>query len=201
MSILDMKLTSRDRWLLAILPALLAAIVYIFAVNRPQGDALRDLGDRLAASRAQAVPAERIQAQRAELRQVRGAVASKRSGIAAGRPADPRRYGTPADRPASLAALSGLLETRQVVVAGMAKLADADAKATGAHGALPARAAAEKETQPELWKLDLVCEYSQILDVLRAIPQLAPVIVPMRLSMDAAESDSPLRRWSLVVAL
>ena len=80
----------------------------------------------------------------------------------------------------------------------MAKLSDADVKAAGAP---PARPAAEKDAQPELWKLDLVCEYGRLLDVLRAIPQLGPVIVPMRLSMDPAGPDSPLRRWSLVVAL
>ena len=202
MSILNMKLTNRDRWLLAILPGLLAAMVYVFAVNRPQGEALRDLSGKLATARAQAVSAERIQTQRAELREVRSALAQQQSAATSvGHQGDRHTYGRPADRPAALAALSGLLETHKVMVAGMAKLGDADAKAAGAHGAPPARPAAEKEAQPELWKLDLVCEYGQILDVLRTIPHLGPVIVPVRLSMDAAGPDSLLRRWCLVVAL
>ncbi len=134
------KVSNRDRWLLAVLPGLAAATVYVVAFVMPETSALRTVHNQVAAARLQAVPAERVQAQQRELAQLKGRLSARQSSSKAG-PAtvDPgearRQWNAPAQRPAALVALSRLLETRRITVVSMVKLAEAAGKGADVPGA------------------------------------------------------------------
>jgi hypothetical protein len=202
----NVRLSNRDRWLLAILPALVVLIVYVFAFERPRANELCDLSAKVEAAKRQAVSGETVRAQHDELEQLRAKVVSLRASATVTAQTEknrlaPRRWNNPAERPAALAALSRLLESHNVAMAGTTRLVDATGKA-GTEAKLKdwllATGSTDKSIQPETWKVELIGDYGRILEVLEAMPELDRVVVPWQLSMEPAEDGTALRRWSLV---
>ncbi len=203
------RLSNRDRWLLAILPALVVLIGYVFLFERPRANELRDLQVKIEAAQRQAVSGETVRAQHEELEQLRAKVASLRASATAAAQAEktrlaPRRWNNPAERPAALAAFSRLLEDNSVAAASTTRLVDPTGKA-GTDPKLKdwllATGATDRNLQPETWKVELVGDYSRILEVLEALPGLDRVVVPWQLSMEPADDGTALRHWSLVFVI
>ncbi len=203
------RLSNRDRWLLAILPALVVLIGYVFLFERPRANELRDLQVKIEAAQRQAVSVETVRAQHDEQEQLRAKLASLRASVTATAQAEktrlaPRRWNNPAERPAALAAFSRLLESHSVAAASTTRLADTTGK-TGTDAKLKdwllATGATDRNLQPETWKVELVGNYSRILEVLEAMPGLDRVVVPWQLSMEPADDGTALRHWSLVFVI
>jgi hypothetical protein len=200
------RLSNRDRWLLAILPALVVLIGYVFLFERPRANELRDLQVKIEAAQRPAISGETVRVKRDEREQLRATVESLRASTTATAQAEktrlaPRRWSSPAERPAALAALSRLLEDNSIAAASTTRLVDPTGKA-GTDPKLKdwllATGVTEKSIQPETWKVELVGDYSRILEVLEALPGLDRVVVPWQLSMEPADDGTVLRRWSLV---
>jgi hypothetical protein len=203
------KVSNLDRWLLALLPGLAAAAVYAVAFMMPDANALRDVRKQVDTARLQAVSADRAQAQRRELDQLKDRIEARRSSSRTG-PATaavggaPRQWNAPGQRPAAMAALSRLLEAPGITVVSMVKVADAAGKGADVPGVkewVRQTGATDSGPQPELWKVEMACDYGRMLEVLQALSLLERTIVPLRLSMDPLDLDSPLRLWSVVVAI
>ena len=77
------RLANRDRWLLALVPGLIAMAAYVFVFDRPSVGAIRDLDAKVDAARKQASPAEQIQVQRDELARLNDSIRLRRSSSAA----------------------------------------------------------------------------------------------------------------------
>jgi hypothetical protein len=199
-------LSGRDRWLLAVLPALAVLVGYVFVFERPRSNEVGAFQAQVEAAKRQAVSGETMRAEREELEQLRTKVAARRASTTAAAQAEkiklaPRRWNSPAERPAALAALSRLLESHNVAAASTTRLVEAAGKSVTdpkLKNWLLQTGATDRDQQPETWKVELVGDYGRIMEVLEAMPGLDRVVVPWELSMEPAADGTPLRRWSLV---
>jgi hypothetical protein len=185
-----MNLSSRDKWMCAVLPALLTAIICQTAFTHP----LQRENDALA---GQIRAPGSLPMRQAELRQLESdhaqiveAVAQKRKALSAA--------GAGFNRTVALQQISKLCEQNHLALVSSAP--DASTKLPPPIAEAAKVLVTERDTDaPQIWRLELRGSYGDFLQFLNGLGAVPPLIVPLNLSMQPDPNEDHPISWSLTV--
>lgn len=195
------KPSRRERWLLAVLPGALIVLVYGWFVapglreaDREAQAALAKLSTQQGASHDMAHLHRDLKAQRDQLAQL-----NQQKRLLEARLQDLKADVADSDggRLASTASLTALLKDH-----GLLTIAEGPQQSTAQE--LPVAVQRVSETSnrlPILWHLDVTGSFAQMRSALEAIAATPHGPVPLSLTMEPTISQTPTRRWTLVVWL
>lgn len=190
-----MKLSPRDRWIVAIFPALCALIAYEWGVATPLERELKTLRESAGA----ADPAKTAQDLTVALRDVHKIeteLESEKKNDSLHEAVFPEEW-KDTDRTRTLQELSQVFEESGVLMLGSSLQKD---RATD--GALQELAKGLKERygapDPQLWRFELSGTYSRISELLKRLGQSKRFIVPVNVDMKV-ENDSADLTWTVIL--
>lgn len=193
-----MNLTPRDKWMCAVLPALLTGIVCQIAFTRPLARESDALAAQIQKQGPLAVRKAALKQAENEHDQLEDIIAAKRKSLAGGGAAGGSETGF--NRTVTLQQISKLCETGGLTLMSSApepgaKLppsVDAAAKVL----VKPAEASA-----PQVWRLELRGSYTDMLEFLDGLAAVSSLVVPLTVGMQPdADENNPIS-WTLSIWL
>ena len=193
-----LKLTERDRWICAALPAILTVVLWFFLFARPLG---RDGSGLRAELRAQEPP--EMRAERFEwAQQEAGPLGEELQALR-------NSAETAAKEGASAADLDSALARRAATLRGVSRRCEQSSvtlvRASAAGGSKTHGAANSKWleqmhwTDAELWQLELQGTYESVLGLLERLSADNLSIIPVGIRMDPAVDEAKPMSWAVSV--
>jgi len=176
----------RDQWILAILPAVLLVVLYLWTYGRGLQVQVNRLGQQASAAEAARPSREAL---------------AKVPALAKPGPAVPAvQFAAP------VAGLQGVTQilARQRILVVAARTADKSAGAArlGAARDLPLRIAERRNgVAPVLWSVEMIGSYEQIRAALEGIASSNLGVIPQDIAMEALGPEAPARHWTLRIWL
>ena len=196
-------ITTRERWLVAAVPALIVLAIYVYGVYQPQKAALTDAQRKLADADRAAVAPMQVAAKRRILKENQDRLVALKQGRA-GTSTHPHLNGTsgPSFRPEaqSVARITEVLGQRNVLVVSFARLPDTDARnlmPTGMSESLKRLSGWTTGGERGVWRLETVGSFSDVRESLNAIAAQDVLVVPLGISMEPSEDGQTLHHWSI----
>lgn len=178
------KLTERDRWLLAVLPAFLLVCFYSWQFLRPASREIRQLRGEIAAQEPVAVLEAKRDAAGAESTRLASELARIKAAAATNAVLAPSAL-HPSDRAGTLQRLTSLCDQRGVT---LVRAAPESVEAAGG-------------MTNQVWRLELRGAFADVNRLLGAIVTEQLAAIPVELSMTRAENSACLTAWRLKVWL
>lgn len=178
------KLTERDRWMLAILPAFLMVCFYSWLFLRPASREIRLLRGEMATQEPLAVLEAKRDAAGAESTRLSSELARLKSAAATNAALAPSAFHR-SDRAGALQHLTSLCDQRGVTLVRAAS--ESTEAAVGVTN--------------QVWRLELRGAFADVNGLLGAIVAEQVAAIPVELSMTRAENNAGLTAWVLKVWL
>ncbi|HLX61099.1 MAG TPA: hypothetical protein VKX17_07430 [Planctomycetota bacterium] len=182
-----MTLSSRDRWLLALLPAVLTASIYIYGPGATQRARMVKAQGELQAAQEKPFDRGALSAVRSDMQQNRAAFDNAKKRLAALSAAPAQRLGPESeDRSATLRALTAILEARGLVLVKSEKL-PIDAESALGRKTLDAWKAYAEKTHapaPQIWRVELRGSYPHMQQACEELARAPQFIVPLSVTME-----------------
>lgn len=194
--------TTRERWMLVLIPAALVLIVYGFFIRGSLMSELKAVSSD--AERLRAVPITqegnaRMRADRDELareeQQIDARIAELRNS-----PLLPSGFGRSANRSAALREITGLMERHRLRLndQGQVSLAEAGAPNSFEEMIANTRSMLESGAEPTYRRFRFTGRYQDAYGMLKELAASGMPVIPASIRMDRIEGSSHLR-WELVV--
>lgn len=183
-------MTTRDKWLASILPALVTLLIGWIFFLRPSGRELTNLRQRVENQGPLIARQALVTRAQVDLADLEAAIAARRS-------VAPTEDGV-FDRNAAM---------QQVSVLAAASELSLNAAALEPGGRLPpalqeaTAALAQHATPPQVWRIELTGNYPGVVKLLGGLQKAKPLIVPLSLSMEADKNERKPAKWVLTLWL
>lgn len=184
-------LTTRDRWLAAMLPAMLTLLIGWFFFLRPAQKEVNSLRQRVENQGPASARQPLVTRAQAEAAAVAKSIADLREAQPAGAVFD-RNWAM--QQASLLCAAHGLSLNSSSLEAG-GRLPPALQESTAALLRAPG------STPPQVWRLELTGSYPGIVNLLGGLAKTEPLIIPLNLSMEADKNERRPSRWVLTLWL
>ena len=194
--------TTRERWMLVLIPAALVLIVYAFFIRGPlmsRLDTVSSEADRLRSEPISLQGNAELRAERDELtheeRQIDARIAELR-----GAPLLPAGFGRSANRSAAIREITGLMERHRLRLndQGQVQLAEAGAPNSFEELITNTRSMREPDAEPTYWRFRFTGRYQDAYGMLKDLAASGQPVVPVSIRMERIPGSSHLR-WDLVV--
>ena len=195
----EKQLTRREIRLLVVLPAVLVVGVYAFFFARPQSALISGVRQQTAIARQKPVSGDELKSIRQQVsllkEQIKSRAATRQSLIL------PKQWTSPSGRLDAMAAISSVFDSHSLYIVRTAHVADGPGNSMAPKSLRDFADAVAKEGHspvPQVWQVDVLGAYGDVLAALRALDRCNAFIVPLGISMDPISEDEPkYRRWSL----
>lgn len=194
--------TTRERWMLVLIPAAVVLIVYGFFIRGPlmsKLDTVSSEAERLRADPVAPADNARLASQRDELileeQQIDARIAELQNS-----PLLPSGFGRSASRSSALREITGLMERHRLRLndQGQVSLAEAGAPNSFEEMIANTRAMLEASAEPTYRRFRFTGRYQDAYMMLRDLAESGLPVIPASLRMERIEGSSHLR-WELVV--
>ena len=189
-----MKLSQRERWLVVLLPATLTGILYIYLYARPQQFNIAALKSGISTKAGKAVTFENLLKEQIALTKELDTEKSRAETLKK-REIQKGDAELAARRAQAWKTISSLLESNNLRMVSSTRQSDAS-KAAGLAPDLKKWAVAQQKDQaPQLWRLELLGNYSDTRRTLEALSTVPEFIIPVSLEMDATAQQTAAQWW------
>jgi len=192
---MNLNLTPRDKWMCAVLPALLTGIIFQMALTHPLDRENEGLEKQIKAQGPIAARQSALKQLDAENAQLARIAAEKRKGVQGGTEGKPGF-----DRTVALQQISRLCEDGGLILVSSAPDPSTKLPATFADTAKILLKPTDS-SQPQVWRLEMRGSYGEFLKFLNQLASVPSLVVPLNVGMQPdANEDNPIR-WTLTVWL
>jgi hypothetical protein len=193
--------TARDKWILAILPAVLTVVIYVWTYGRGLQVSVNRLMQQTRAAEAARPSRETIATAQATLQHLRAEAAAKALPAVKVPPAVPAvQFAPPAT---GLQIITQILSRNHILVVA-AQTANKSAGVSWPNEAsdLPKRIAERRNgAAPVLWSVDMIGSYEQIRQALEEIAASDMCVIPQDIAMETLAPEASARHWTLWIWL
>lgn len=191
-----MKMSARDKWLLAILPAILTAILYVFGKGWISEKALKDARLQSEKARAAMLQPAVLAGKMKVLGELNDKLSDQRDLAAKlGESAKSVQLKPSGNRTETLKKISEMLNAKNLSLLNSARLAEGALK-DSKHSALAEQIGLPV---PELWRMEIAGSYRNMLEAIDAMGASDSFIVPLSIGMEPLNEDAGTQRWSLTL--
>ena len=191
----------RDQWILAILPAVLTVVIYVWTYGRGLQVNVNRLMQQTRAAEAARPSRETIATAQATLQHLRADLAAKAVPTVKAPPTAPAlQFAPPAT---GLQTITQILSRNQILVVS-AQTADKSAGVTwpGEASDFPKRIAERRNgAAPVLWSVDMIGSYEQVRQALEDIAAGDLCVIPQAIAMEWLAPEAAARHWTLWIWL
>ncbi len=203
-----MTLSARDRWLLALLPAVVTAAIYIYGPCATERARVTKALSELQAEHDKPFDRRKLSALRADLEQDQTALEGAKQRLSVLSAAPEQRIGPAAeDRSETMRALSAILDARGLVLVKSEKLESDVEPALGKKFLDAWKIYAEKThvPAPQVWRVELRGSYPRVQQACEELARAPQFIVPLSVVMERLPKDNAGNggglKWTLTLWL
>jgi len=190
----------RDRWLMAVIPAILTLGLYLWVSGRPAGRALDDARAKLAGSDKSVPKMSELLAKQKIVEDLSDKLSDeKERSLHIAQSLSPGAN----DRAKAINGLSNMLTAKGLTLVKSAPNVGASMKYATTDIELLCKK--QHMPAPQFWHVEMIGSYKQMLDTLQMISHSPDFIVPIGIEMNAGQekatdlSDDPDKRWALTL--
>ena len=197
-------MTTRERWFMTAVPAMVVLAVYVFGIYRPQQTNMNDAQQRLSEARSASVTQNQVILRRQAARSLQGSLDAAKKELS-GNPSKPP-VRTPkglvvSDETRGLSKITDVFKGRGVLVVASTRVSDSDAL-----NAMPVGLGEVVKNMPgpttgaghgSVWRMEMVGSFGDLRASMTAIDALEELVVPLCVSMEPSQDSGPLHHWTL----
>ncbi len=188
-----MKLSTRERMIVAFLPAVLTAIAYVYLYARPARFAIEALhGEKGKSGKVESI--DGLFKENERLTDALDAEKEKATALQAREQKIEGGQELAARRAQAWKTMSALFEKHHLRLVSSSRQAD-PSKSAALSPDLKAWTPKQKERQPQLWRIELNGNYGDARRTMEDLSLLKEFIIPVSLEMDATSAEAPAQWW------
>jgi hypothetical protein len=193
--------TTREKWILAILPAVLTVVIYVWTYGRELQVSVNRLIQQTRAAEAARPSRETIATAQATLQHLRADAATRTLPVVEVPPTAPALQFAPPTT--GLQTITHILSRNHIlVVSTQTANKSAGVSWPGEASDLSKRIAERRNgTAPVLWSVDMIGSYEQIRQALEEIAASDLCVIPQDITMETLAPDAAARHWTLWIWL